>query len=57
MSMNFPNNSIILIEGKNGSGKSVTLKMLANIMTEPFLPSIKIIELFGKFILIFLIIA
>ena len=32
MSMNFPNNSIILIEGKNGSGKSVTLKMLANIM-------------------------
>lgn len=26
MSMNFPNNSIILIEGKNGSGKSVTFK-------------------------------
>ena len=32
MSVNFPNNPIILIEGKNGSGKSVTLKMLYNIM-------------------------
>lgn len=32
INMNFPYNSIVLIEGKNGSGKSVTLKMLAHIL-------------------------
>lgn len=32
LNMNFPYNSIVLIEGKNGSGKSVTLKMLAHIL-------------------------
>lgn len=32
MSMKIPFNSIVLIEGKNGSGKSITLKMLAKIL-------------------------
>ncbi|MCJ1655239.1 ABC transporter ATP-binding protein [Staphylococcus sp. NRL 16/872] len=32
INMKFPYNSIVLIEGKNGSGKSITLKMLAHIL-------------------------